>query len=60
MFDLTGDLQGRARLVLNGDIAAEGEVPKMWRLYAASAGVRCGSCGSGAEGRRTRQRGERK
>ncbi|MEM7569766.1 MAG: arylsulfatase [Pseudomonadota bacterium] len=41
-FRLTGTLQGRAQLSLNGQDVGSIAVPKMWRLYATGAGVRCG------------------
>lgn len=41
-FQLTGPLQGSAVMTLNGAHVGSMDVPKMWRLYAASAGVRCG------------------
>lgn len=39
---LTGPLRARATLSLNGAPVGTASIPKMWRLYAASAGVRCG------------------
>jgi len=41
-FHLTGMLQGEATMTLNGKQVGSIKVPKMWRLYAAGAGVRCG------------------
>ncbi|MGD1956683.1 MAG: arylsulfatase [Sphingomonadales bacterium] len=41
-YRLKGPLQGSAAMTLNGEGVGMVRIPKMWRLYAASAGVRCG------------------
>ena len=41
-FQLTGSLNGVVTLWVDGRKSAEVRVPRMWRLYATAAGVRCG------------------
>lgn len=41
-FKLTGQRAGQAQMLLNGVAVGATHIPKMWRLYAAGAGVRCG------------------
>ncbi len=40
--DKTGESSGIAKLAVNSRPAAEIALPRMWPIYAANAGIRCG------------------
>jgi len=38
----TGEASARVTLLANGEVVGEGDLPKMWPIYAPNAGIRCG------------------